>query len=76
MFYHYIYWGRPDQWLLSNDGAPVPSFAGQHMYTDIENTGAPMVPEISRNDSDDRTDARRFREEMVLSHRLPDRYQE
>ncbi|WP_256686631.1 hypothetical protein [Halococcus qingdaonensis] len=46
------------------------------MYTDIENTGAPMVPEISRNDSDDRTDARRFREEMVLSHRLPDRYRE
>lgn len=55
---------------------PSPSFAGQQMYTDIENTGAPMVPEITRNDSDDRTDARRFREEMVLSHRLPDRYRE
>jgi hypothetical protein len=44
------------------------------MYTDTENTGAPMVPESSRSEPDDRTDARRFREETVLSHRLPDRY--
>lgn len=49
-----------------------PAFDGQIMYTDTENTGAPMVPESTRREPDDPTDARRFREEMVLSHRLPE----
>jgi hypothetical protein len=42
------------------------------MYTDIENTGAPMVPESTRREPENPDDARRFREEMVLSHRLAD----
>lgn len=41
------------------------------MYTDTENTGAPMVPESTRRKPNDHDDERRFREEMVLSHRLP-----
>lgn len=42
------------------------------MYTDTENTGAPMVPESTRREPETETDARRFREETVLSHRLPE----
>ncbi|WP_154019983.1 hypothetical protein [Halococcus sediminicola] len=58
---------------MSNDAGGSPSaFGGQPMYTDTENTGAPMVPESTRREPETETDARRFREETVLSHRLPE----
>ena len=41
------------------------------MYTDTENTGVPMVPESSRRKHDP-DDKRQYREEIVLSHRLPE----
>ncbi|HET7323819.1 MAG TPA: hypothetical protein VFJ06_05760 [Halococcus sp.] len=40
------------------------------MYTDTENTGAPMVPDSTRRKPNNPADARQFYEEAVLCHYL------